>query len=442
MTEAPPRATGRPRVAVVGSGISGLTAAYLLGRSHQVTLFEADDRLGGHAHTHDVTASDGRHYPVDTGFIVHNDRTYPLLQRLFAELGVETRQTEMSMSIRCDGCGLEYAGGRGVGGVLAQPRRLADPRFLRLLGEVRRFQRLAGRFLAETDVDDTTSYADFLATKGFGSYFVQHYAVPVVSCVWSSGHEAALAYPAHYLFRFLAHHGFLTPGDAPRWYTVVGGSRAYVGAVADAVHAMGGDVRPGVGVRAVTRKPDGVAVHDTRGDLHVVDKVVLATHADDALGLLTDPTDDERRVLGSFGYAHNTAALHTDATVLPQAPRARAGWNYHLDGCDQRHDRARVSYWMNRLQGYEDAPDAFIVTLNDDQRITDDRVLASADYRHPVYTRTAVAAQPELAALATDRTVFAGAHHGWGFHEDGCRAGVAAARRLGADPGPGWDSAP
>ncbi len=442
MSDASTRGTGRPRVAVVGSGVAGLTAAYLLRRSHRVTLFETDDRLGGHAHTHDVTARDGRSYPVDTGFIVHNDRTYPLLRRLFGELRVETRPTEMSLSIRCDGCGLEYAGGRGAGGILAQPRRLGDARFLRLLGQVRRFQRLARRFIADQDAqphaDDSTTYGDFLAAHGFGTYFVQHYAVPVVSCVWSSGHEAALAYPAHYLFRFLDHHGFLTPGDAPRWSTVVGGSRAYVAAVADRI----GDVRPGVGVRAVTRKPDGVAVHDSQGEMHVVDQVVLATHADDALGLLTDPSDDERRVLGAFGYGHNTAVLHTDDAVLPRAPRARAGWNYRLDGCDQRRDRAGVSYWMNRLQGYEDATDAFVVTLNDDGGIADERVLARAEYRHPVYTREAVTSQRELSALATDRTAFAGAYHGWGFHEDGCRSGVEAARRLGAEPGPGWWSAP
>jgi len=423
----------RPRVAVVGSGVSGLTAAYVLRNTHDVTVFETDDRLGGHAHTHDVAASDGRTYPVDSGFIVHNDRTYPLLGRLFRELGVAVRPTEMSMSISCDGCGLEYAGGRGAAGLLAQPRRLADPRYLGLLAQVRRFQRAAARFLADPDssgtTGDDTTYGQFLARHRFGAYFVQHYAVPVVSCVWSAGHDRALDYPARYLFTFLDQHGFLALRDAPQWYTVVGGSRAYVAATAAAI----GDVRSGTGVRAVTRKPDAVELIDSTGELHQVDQVVLATHADDALELLTDPSDDERRVLGGFGYSRNEAVLHSDASVLPRAQRARSAWNFHLASCDERHDRTRVGYWMNRLQGYEDAADDFVVSLNDTGRVDPGRVLARMTYTHPVYTATSLAAQDELAGLPADRTAYTGAHLGWGFHEDGCRSGVEAARRLGVD---------
>ncbi len=427
----------RPRVAVVGSGVSGLTAAYVLRRTHDVTLFEQADRLGGHAHTHDVLTSDGESYPVDSGFIVHNDRTYPWLRRLFEELRVPVRPTEMSMSIRCDGCGLEYAGGRGVKGIAAQPGRLADVRFLRLLRQVRRFQRLAGAHLAADDespapgpADDTgQSYGQFLERHGFDDYFVQHYAVPVVSCVWSTGRDGALGYPATYLFRFLAQHGFLALRDAPQWFTVIGGSRSYVRAVAARI----GDVRTDTGVRAITRKPDAIEVLDTTGATHLVDQVVVATHADEALALLTDATDDEQQVLGAFGYSRNEALLHTDATVLPRAARARASWNYRLDRCDEVLDRTRVGYWMNRLQGYEQAADTVLVSLNDSARVDPARVIARMEYSHPVYTREAVAAQPRLAALATDRIAFAGAHHGWGFHEDGCRSGVEAARRLGAD---------
>src|SRR5579872_7380374 len=215
----------RPSVAVIGAGVSGLTAAYLLTRTHDVTLFEAEHRLGGHAHTHDVTDSDGRQHAVDSGFIVHNDVTYPWLRRLFRELDIEVRPAEMSMSVRCEGCGLEYAGGRGVHGVFAQPRRLIDPRFVRMLWQVRRFHRRASAFLRTADGENLTTYGEFLEREGFSGYFVAHYAVPVVSCVWSAGRETTLAYPARYLFRFLDHHGMLRVGGSPQWYTVAGGSR-------------------------------------------------------------------------------------------------------------------------------------------------------------------------------------------------------------------------
>ncbi|MGH3496800.1 MAG: NAD(P)/FAD-dependent oxidoreductase [Nocardioidaceae bacterium] len=419
----------QPSVAVVGSGVSGLTAAYLLRRTHRVTLFEIDDRLGGHAHTHDVTDSNGAAHLVDSGFIVHNDRTYPYLRRLFAELGVETTPTEMSMSIHCDGCGLEYAGGRGPAGVFAQARRAADPRFLRMLLQVRRFQRLAAAFLVDGATDpDLTTYGDFLRIHGFSGYFIHHYAVPIVSCVWSSGHETALDYPAAYLFRFLQHHGFLQLSGSPQWYTVSGGSRAYVSRVADAV----GDVRTNTGITAITRKPDGVHLRDSGGAMHTADKVVVATHADDALGLLTDPSAQEREVLGAFGYSRNETVLHTDGRLLPGAPRARASWNYLMDSCDDGADRCVVSYWMNRLQGHA-SPEELVVTLNATERIDQSQVRATMVYTHPVYTPESVAAQSRLAGLADDRTVYAGAYHGWGFHEDGCRSGVEAAKAFGAD---------
>ena len=219
----------RPTAAVIGGGVSGLTAAYLLSRTHHVTLFEADDRVGGHAHTHDVPLSDGTSAAVDSGFIVLNDRTYPLLQRLFAELGVDTRPTEMSMSITCDECGLNYVGGRKAPGIFAQRRRLLDPRFWRLLLGIRRFQKAALRLLAD-EPESGLTYGEFLDRHGFGEHFVTHYALPIVSCVWSMGHREALDYPASYLFAFLDHHGFLVLNDAPTWHTVVGGSRSYVGA--------------------------------------------------------------------------------------------------------------------------------------------------------------------------------------------------------------------
>ena len=416
----------RPSVAVIGSGVSGLTAAYLLNRTHHVTLFETDDRLGGHAHTHDVTAPDGTDHAVDSGFIVHNDRTYPWLRKLFAELQVQVRPTEMSMSVRCEGCGLEYAGGQRLRGVLAQPRRLLDPQFVRMLLQVKRFHRLASAFLAATDDTDTTTYGQFLEREGFSEHFVAHYAVPVVSCVWSSGREVALLYPARYLFRFLDHHGMLAVSGSPQWYTVVGGSRTYV----DRLAAQLPDVRRSAAVTDVTRRPDAVEIKDVTGAVTSFDRVVIATHADQALSLLTDPSDQEVQTLKAFGYSSNETVLHTDSSLLPEATDARASWNYRMSSCTAPEEPTVVTYWMNRLQGHTSGQD-FLVTLNARERIDPGDVLAVMDYEHPIYTPESVAAQSNLAGLATDRTVYAGAYHGWGFHEDGCRSGVEAARHFG-----------
>jgi predicted NAD/FAD-binding protein len=416
----------RPSVAVIGSGVSGLTAAYLLNRTHHVTLFETDDRLGGHAHTHDVTAPDGTDHAVDSGFIVHNDRTYPWLRTLFADLQVQVRPTEMSMSVRCEGCGLEYAGGRGLRGVLAQPRRLLDPQFVRMLLQVKRFHRRAAAFLAATGDSDITTYGEFLEREGFSEHFIAHYAVPVVSCVWSSGREVALLYPARYLFRFLDHHGMLAVSGSPQWYTVVGGSRTYV----DRLAAQLPDVRRSAAVTDVTRRPDAVEIKDVTGAVTSFDRVVIATHADQALSLLTDPSDQEVQTLKAFGYSSNETVLHTDSSLLPEATDARASWNYRMSSCTAPEEPTVVTYWMNRLQGHTSGQD-FLVTLNARECIDPGDVLAVMDYEHPIYTPESVAAQSNLAGLATDRTVYAGAYHGWGFHEDGCRSGVEAARHFG-----------
>ncbi len=423
----PAAGSRRPSVAVIGAGVSGLTAAYLLSRTHDVTLFEASGRLGGHAHTHDVLASDGRHHAVDSGFIVHNDKTYPWLRKLFGELGVQVRPAEMSMSVRCEQCGLEYAGGRGLRGVAAQPRRLLDPRFIRMLWQVRRFHRRATAFLRAAD-DDLTTYGEFLRRERFGNYFIAHYAVPVVSCVWSAGREASLRYPARYLFRFLDHHGMLRVSGSPQWYTVVGGSRAYV----DRLARLLPDVRASHAVTDVTRDEAGVEIRDVTGHVTRVDRLVIATHADQALGLLADPSDEESATLKEFGYSRNVTVLHTDSSVLPAAAGARASWNYRMTSCHRPDQAAVVTYWMNRLQGHNAAQD-FLVTLNDRERLRPESIVATMEYEHPIYTTEAVRAQSRLSSLATDRTVYAGAYHGWGFHEDGCRSGAAAARHFGAD---------
>jgi predicted NAD/FAD-binding protein len=390
-----------------------------------VTLFEADDRLGGHAHTHDVEAGPGLKLAVDSGFIVHNERTYPTLLRLFAELGVATQPTDMSLSVRCDGCGLEYSGGQGAGGVLAQNRSLLRPRFGRMLVEITRFHRQAAALLASEGDDGTT--AEFLRAGGYSPYFTQHFMTPLIAAVWSCGPSTALRYPARYLFSFLDNHGMLSVSGSPRWRTVAGGSRTYVRRVERAL----GDVRTATPVRSLVRTPAGVEIRDSADRVSVFDAVVVATHPDQALTLLADPSPGEKAALGAFTYSVNPAVLHTDPVVLPVSERARASWNYRMDRCDSGASDVRITYDMTRLQRL-DVPERYLVSLHlPEGEVDPGRVLARMEYAHPQYTPESVAAQAGLPALNGPVTAFAGAYHGWGFHEDGARSGLAAAVAVG-----------
>ncbi|HET9171585.1 MAG TPA: FAD-dependent oxidoreductase [Actinospica sp.] len=423
----------RARVAVVGSGVAGLTAAYLLQRSYDVLLFEADDRLGGHAHTHDLADPRAGALAVDSGFIVHNARTYPNLLRLFGELGVATQDSDMSMSVRCLACGLEYAGAKGLQGVFARPRNVRDLRFLRMLGEIKRFHRHARRLLAAPADPEPLSgdtLGAFLDQGGYSRYFADHFLVPLVSAVWSTGPELVLRYPARYLFEFLDHHGMLSVTGSPRWRTVVGGSRSYVERAVKGLSA----VNVSTPVRAVQRGASGVTLWDEAGSRHEVEHVVLATHPDQALRMLADPTPAEQAVLGAIGYARNETVLHTDDSLLPRRSAARSCWNYLVPHCGSEvgpsTERAVVTYHMNRLQRF-DAELDYLVTLNATEAIDEERVLARMVYEHPVYTPESVAAQARLPELTTGLTAYAGAYHGWGFHEDGCASGVTAAAAFG-----------
>nr|WP_209643376.1 FAD-dependent oxidoreductase [Kibdelosporangium banguiense] len=415
----------RNRVAVVGAGVAGLTTAYLLQRRYDVTLFEAAPRLGGHAHTHDVPTPDGGVVAVDSGFIVHNDRTYPYLIKLFGELGVATQDTEMSMSVRCAACGLEYAGAKGLAGLFPRRDNLVRPRYLRMLAEVVRFHRHARRVLASQTMDEVTLGA-FLAIGGYSRYFVQHFVVPMVSAVWSAGPTVSLRYPARYLFAFLANHGMLSVTGSPQWRSVVGGSRRYVDRVVEDLSA----VHVGTPVRAVHVKDNGVEIRDAADRVHEADHVVIATHPDQALRLLTSPTQAEQEVLGAFTYSRNETWLHKDSSLLPETVGASASWNYLKTACHEDDGPVLVSYNMNRLMRLAE-PDNYVVTLNAADRIKEDTVIAKMTYEHPVYTPESVAAQRRLPELNTGRVAYAGAYHGWGFHEDGCASGVRAAASLG-----------
>ena len=416
----------RLRVAVVGSGVAGLTAAHIVGRTHEVTLFERDERLGGHANTIAVRAADGREVALDTGFIVHNERTYPTLLRLFAELGIRTQESDMSFGVRCEGCGLEYAGARGMQGVVPRPGVLGRPRYLRMLGEVRRFHRHARAVLADPAADDLT-LDGFLRQGGYSAYFADHFMLPLTGAVWSSSPATIRDFPARYLIRFFANHGMLTVTNSPQWRTVTGGSREYVSRIAA---LLGDRIHVGTPVVSIARDDAGVTVNGE----HRFDRVVIAAHPDQALAMLADPSAAERDVLGGFGYSTNQTVLHTDSSLLPRASGARASWNYLLDACSTSQPLVHVTYHLNRLQALREPVD-YCVTLNGTTRIGAEHELRRMTYEHPIYTHASLAAQARLPLLQGDRnTYYCGAYHGWGFHEDGCVSGLRAAVALGC----GW----
>jgi predicted NAD/FAD-binding protein len=437
------------RIAVIGSGVAGLTAAYVLNRQDTVTLFEAEPRLGGHAHTHDVPQAGGPVLGIDTGFIVHNERTYPTLLRLFAELGIETQDSEMSMSVRCDGCGLEYAGARPKGrGILPRPATLLRGRYLLMLLEVMRFYRRARALLAEAGsagkgageypAGKDLTLGEFLAREKFSGYFISHFMTPIVSAVWSCDPTTALAYPARYLFTFLAHHGLLGVSGSPQWRTVTGGSRSYV----DKLAATLPDIRLASPVTGVRRHADGVTLSLATGagtlTTETFDAVVIATHPAQALAMLTDASPAERDALAGMPYSVNHTVFHRDSAVLPTSDNAKASWNYRLPSCDARPEKVLVSYDMTRLQRLDPADGGrYIVSLGESDLIADHTVLERMVYEHPQYTPESLKAQQRILGLGDARLAFAGAYHGWGFHEDGALSGVRAAARLGRD----WDDA-
>ncbi|GAA3952422.1 NAD(P)/FAD-dependent oxidoreductase [Gordonia caeni] len=405
--------------------MAGLTAAHLLSERHTVTLFEADTRLGGHAHTQEVTTPEGDAVAVDTGFIVHNDRTYPTLLRLFAELGVATQETDMSMSVRSESSGLEYAGALGVGGLFPSWRTVRHGRYLWMLGEIRRFHR-AARALLQSPGDDEPLHR-FIRRERLSDYLVDNFLLPLVAAVWSCDAQTAAQYPARYLFTFLDHHGMLSVFGSPTWRTVTGGSRTYVEAVAAGVTLSGGSLRIGEPVDLVTEKAGEVTVR-AGGRADSFAAAVIATHPRQALDLLAAPTAAQRRVLTAIGYRSKHAVVHTDTSLLPHARRARASWNYQIrdDGGE-----VAVTYDLTRLMRLPRRDHRILVTMGRTDLVAQPAVLAEMHYSHPVYDTGSVTAQQSLGAIDTDRLAFAGAYHGWGFHEDGAAAGARAGSRFG-----------
>lgn len=411
------------KIAVVGGGVSGLTAAYLLNRTHDIELFEQNDYAGGHAHTV-VAEVGGRELGLDTGFIVYNDHTYPGFSGLLRELGVATNESDMSISVRCRACRVEYSS-RGLGGMLAQRSSVLRPARWPLGWDTLRFFRDTRRVLREGSYEQATLDA-FLRDRRYSGEFVRHFMVPLASAVWSTPPAAIGELPARYFLGFLQNHGIIGLQPAFVWRTVRGGSREYVRRLTASFDYR---VRLSTPVRAVWRDAEGVRITLDDGRERAFDKVVLACDADQALKLLADPSKEERRALGGFSYTANRAILHTDSAMLPRRPAARASWNYATDDCRGGGGMLGMTYHLNRLQALDEPVD-YCVSLN--ARVAPAAVICDMTYEHPAYTFGTLAAQQALASVNGARhTYYAGAHLGYGFHEDGFQSGVRVAALLG-----------
>jgi uncharacterized protein len=436
------------RIAIVGAGVSGLLAAHLLGREHEIVVYEAGCYAGGHTNTIRVDTEHHTHH-VDTGFIVMNDRNYPNFTRLLAQLGVETQATNMSFSVKSEEEDFEYAG--TPRGLLCQPRNLMSPRFQRMIAELLRFNRELRRLLAHDESGESPrigpgwaggrtqgrlsrdfsphgeSLQDFLVRRRFSEVFIRRLIVPQVSAVWSADPRQMSSFPVRFLAEFFANHGMLGFRDRPRWATVVSGSARYVEALTRPFHER---IRLNCPVRSVTRSEEHVEIAAAGCEAERFDQVVIATHSDQALALLRDPSGREREILGAIPYQRNEAVLHTDSALLPRRRGARAAWNYHL--LREPKPLSTVTYYMNHLQRL-DADRDFCVTLNRTEAIDPAKIIREISYSHPVFTREGVAAQSQQAAIGglEARTHYCGAYWGWGFHEDGVASALRACEPFG-----------
>lgn len=422
-----PLSIHRQAIAVIGAGISGLSAAWLLSKRHDVTLYEADDRLGGHANTVEIGG-----VAVDTGFIVYNEPNYPNLTALFRHLDAPTVDSDMSFGVSLDDGALEYSSSN----LLAQKRNVVNPRFLKMLLDVTRFYRNGARDVIELEKGGLCRLDDYLRQQGFGQAFAEDHLLPQAAAIWSASMRDIRAFPAAALLRFFDNHGLMLPIDKrPTWRTVAGGSRAYVSRLAA---DFAGEILLGRPVRRIVRGPEGVAIEDATGQTRRFDQVVIGAHADQALGMLAAPTPDERALLGAFRYSRNRAVLHRDPALMPRRPAAWASWN-HI-GRRGQGGQGGVTYWMNRLQPL-DSPDPFFLSLNPERGPSDGAVLHDQVFEHPLFDGAAMQAQRRLWSLqGRERTWYCGAYFGSGFHEDGLQAGLAVAEELGGGRRP-WVTA-
>jgi uncharacterized protein len=409
------------RIAIIGSGISGLTAARRLCQDHEITVFEANGYVGGHTNTIDVEA-EGRSWAVDTGFIVFNDWTYPNFIALMNEIGVASQPSDMGFSVHCERSGLEYCGS-SVNQLFAQRRNLVSPRFWTMIRDILRFNREAPRLLEGGE--DALGLGDYLARERYSRGFIEQYVVPMGAAIWSTDPATMLEFPARYFVEFFRNHGLLSVNDRPQWRVIQGGSRSYVGPL---TAPFADRIRLNAPVARVHRDPAGVELVLRDGHRARFDAVVFACHSDQALAMLDQPSTAEREVLGAIPYQPNLAVLHTDERVLPRRRNAWAAWNYHVPAAEQ--DSVAVTYHMNILQSLP-ARTQFLVTLNPTMEIDPARIIRSIEYQHPVYRPEGIAAQRRRGELmGQQRSFYCGAWWSYGFHEDGVKSGLVAAAAV------------
>ena len=414
----------RQRIAIVGSGISGLTAAHLLHPHHDITLFEAGDYVGGHTHTVEVE-QEGKPYAVDTGFIVYNEKNYPNFVKILGQFGVATQPTSMSFSVKCARTGLEY-NGTSLNTLFAQRRNLFRPAFHRMVRDIMRFYSQAGELL-EGD-DEHLTLGEYLARERFSRQFVEHHVVPMGAAIWSADPQEIYDFPARHFVRFFANHGFLQWKDRLQWRVVRGGSHQYVKKM---TRPFADRIRLNAPIASIRRFPDRAEVQPVGAPPERFDQVVVAAHSDQALRMLADPSPAECQILGAIRYQTNETVLHTDESLLPRRRLARASWNYFLP--PHKKDVPTLTYDMNILQSLESSRH-FLVTLNRDEEIDPAHILQRFTYHHPVFDVKAVAAQHRWAEISgVDRVHYCGAYWGFGFHEDGVKSGLAVARTFGAE---------